>query len=67
VQGNIEKLRRTKQAQEQQVQKVHSPEDVILLFQLKEKYEADCIKINGYIAQQNMVMGKELEKVSHFR
>jgi Ca2+-binding EF-hand superfamily protein len=48
---SLEKLRRTKQAQEQQLQK------------LKEKYEADCIKINGYIAQQNMLMGKELDKV----
>jgi hypothetical protein len=45
-------LRRAKQAQEQQVQK------------LKEKYEADCIRINGYIAQQNMLMGKELDKVT---
>jgi hypothetical protein len=49
---SLEKLRRTKQAQEQQLQK------------LKEKYEADCIKINGYIAQQNMLMGKELDKVT---
>ena len=48
---SLDKLRRTKQAQEQQLQK------------LKEKYEADCIKINGYIAQQNMLMGKELDKV----
>jgi len=31
---------------------------------LKERYEADCIKVNGFIAQQNMLMGKELEKVA---
>jgi carbonic anhydrase len=52
VQTNVDRLRRTKAAQEQQLQK------------LKEKYEADCIKINGFIAQQNMLMGKELDKVT---
>jgi len=52
VQTNVDRLRRTKAAQEQQLQKV------------KEKYEADCIKINGFIAQQNMLMGKELDKVT---
>ena len=29
---------------------------------MKEKYENECIKINGYIAQQNMLSGRELEK-----
>ncbi|OLL23019.1 Cell division control protein 15 [Neolecta irregularis DAH-3] len=28
----------------------------------KERYDGDCIKVNGYIAQQNMLMGRELEK-----
>ena len=64
VQTNIDRLRRTKAAQEQQVQKVKSPLKIGLIDQLKEKYEADCIKINGFIAQQNMLMGKELDKVS---
>ena len=50
VQNTIEKLHRTKLQQEQQAAKQ------------KEKYESDCVKINGYIAQQNMLMGKELEK-----
>ena len=63
VQTNIDRLRRTKAAQEQQVQKVNPAPKVALTGQLKEKYEADCIKINGFIAQQNMLMGKELDKV----
>lgn len=28
----------------------------------KEKYDAECIKINGHLAQQNLLMGRELDK-----
>jgi hypothetical protein len=28
----------------------------------REKYEADCLKLNGYSAQQNLLLGKELER-----
>ena len=61
--ANIEKLRRTKQAQEHALSKVTGSFAHNAYFQFKEKYEADCIKVNGYIAQQNMLLGKELEKV----
>ncbi|KAK9459910.1 uncharacterized protein V1516DRAFT_626912 [Lipomyces oligophaga] len=50
VQTTLDKLHKAKLAQQQNVLKA------------QEKYEADCNKINGYIAQQNMVMGRELEK-----
>lgn len=49
-QGHIEKVHRNKVSQEAFVQKA------------KDKYEADCIKLNGYVAQQNMLTGKDLEK-----
>lgn len=30
----------------------------------REKYEQDCIKINGYTAQSSLVQGRDLEKVN---
>ncbi|KAK9371278.1 hypothetical protein V1509DRAFT_614176 [Lipomyces kononenkoae] len=50
VQTTLDKLSKAKLAQQTTVQKN------------RDKYENDCNKINGYIAQQNMVMGRELEK-----
>lgn len=31
----------------------------------KERFEADCNKIKGYSAQQNLLLGKELERNNH--
>ncbi len=51
VQAQIEKEFKTKQQQEAHVQRA------------REKYEADCVKINSYTAQSTLVQGKDLEKV----
>ncbi|KAL9932600.1 hypothetical protein V8E36_008717 [Tilletia maclaganii] len=48
----IEKLYKQKQTQETYVNKS------------REKYEQDCIKINGYTAQSSLVQGRDLDKVS---
>ncbi|PWZ02857.1 FCH-domain-containing protein, partial [Testicularia cyperi] len=53
AQANIEKLHKNKQTQEQYVNKS------------REKYEQDCIKINGYTAQSSLVQGKDLDKVAY--
>jgi hypothetical protein len=50
-QSAIEKEFRTKQNQESHVNKA------------REKYEADCLRINSYTAQSTLVQGKDLEKV----
>ncbi|KAK9486079.1 hypothetical protein V1527DRAFT_512673 [Lipomyces starkeyi] len=50
VQTTLDKLSKAKIGQQATVQKN------------RDRYENDCNKINGYIAQQNMVMGRELEK-----
>ncbi|TFK50867.1 hypothetical protein OE88DRAFT_1680736 [Heliocybe sulcata] len=47
----IEKSFKIKQAQESHVNKA------------REKYEADCMRINGYTAQSTLVQGKDLEKI----
>ncbi|KAG6005167.1 hypothetical protein E4U21_000359 [Claviceps maximensis] len=47
VQGTIEKLLKTKIQQTQQVNKT------------RDKYEQECLKIKGYLAQGHMVMGQE--------
>jgi len=49
--ASIEKQCRTKQLQEQHVDKA------------REKYEQDCMKINSYTAQSSLVQGKDLEKI----
>lgn len=46
----MEKLTKAKVSQQQAVDRA------------REKYEADCLKLNGYSAQQNLLMGKELER-----
>ncbi|CAN6651527.1 hypothetical protein TRVA0_025S00782 [Trichomonascus vanleenenianus] len=50
VQNTAEKLYKAKAAGEVAVEKA------------SEKYKVDCNKINGYYAQQNLLMGKDLEK-----
>ncbi|KAK0529114.1 formin-binding protein [Tilletia horrida] len=50
--NSIEKLYKQKQTQEAYVNKS------------REKYEQDCIKINGYTAQSSLVQGRDLDKVS---
>ena len=50
VQTNIERLLETKQAQTAHVNK------------LRDKYEQDCLRIKGYLAQRHMVMGQEERK-----
>ncbi|KAF8885969.1 hypothetical protein BD779DRAFT_1646363 [Infundibulicybe gibba] len=51
-QAAVEKEFKTKQAQEVQVGKA------------KEKYEADCVRINSYTAQSSLVQGKDLDKIT---
>ncbi|KAF4595555.1 Src-like protein [Ophiocordyceps camponoti-floridani] len=47
VQNSVEKLLKTKMQQTQQVNKT------------RDKYEQECLKIKGYLAQGHMVMGQE--------
>lgn len=51
-QSSIEKEFKAKQTQESYVNKA------------REKYEADCLRINSYTAQATLVQGKDLEKVN---
>ena len=51
AQAIIEKAFKNKQAQEGHVAKA------------REKYEADCMRINSYTAQSTLVQGKDLEKI----
>jgi alkyl sulfatase BDS1-like metallo-beta-lactamase superfamily hydrolase len=48
----IEKLFKQKQTQE------------LYVVKSKDKYEQDCIKINGYTAQSSLVQGRDLDKVT---
>lgn len=50
-QAAIEKEFKTKQTQEGYVNKA------------REKYEADCVRINSYTAQSTLMQGKDLEKI----
>ncbi|CAL8578115.1 formin-binding protein [Xanthoria parietina] len=50
VQAGVEKLYKIKQQQTQSVNKS------------RDKYEQDCLKIKGYLAQGHMVMGQEERK-----
>ena len=50
VQTGIERLLKTKQGQTMHVNKV------------RDKYEQDCLRIKGYLAQGHMVMGQEERK-----
>ncbi|EJD08179.1 uncharacterized protein FOMMEDRAFT_116643 [Fomitiporia mediterranea MF3/22] len=51
AQSVIEKAFKNKQTQESYVTKA------------REKYEADCMRINSYMAQSTLVQGKDLEKI----
>lgn len=51
--ASIEKLYKNKQAQENYVNKS------------RERYEQDCIRINGYTAQSSLVQGRDLDKVTN--
>lgn len=53
VQVMMEKLTKGKMNQQNQVERA------------REKFEGDCNKINGYFAQQNLLLGKELERNNH--
>lgn len=50
IQGGIEKLLKTKNSQTMAVNKT------------RDRYEQDCLKIKGYLAQGHMVMGQEERK-----
>ncbi|KAJ8508192.1 hypothetical protein ONZ45_g9509 [Pleurotus djamor] len=50
-QGSVEKAFKAKQTQESYVNKA------------REKYEADCIRINSYTAQSTLMQGKDLDKI----
>ena len=50
IQGGIEKLLKTKNSQTMQVNKT------------RDRFEQDCLKIKGYLAQGHMVMGQEERK-----
>lgn len=67
VQGGCEKILKLKMQQTQQVNKVirliQSLEaDSANLQQTRDRYEQDCLKIKGYLAQGHMVMGQEERK-----
>ncbi|CDO75954.1 hypothetical protein BN946_scf184888.g4 [Trametes cinnabarina] len=51
IQAQIEKEFKNKQTQEGYVARA------------REKYEADCVRINSYTAQSNLIQGRDLEKV----
>ncbi|KAH9855884.1 hypothetical protein C2E23DRAFT_882650 [Lenzites betulinus] len=51
IQAQIEKDFKTKQTQEGYVSRA------------REKYEADCVRINSYTAQSTLIQGRDLEKV----
>ncbi|KAI0669576.1 hypothetical protein C8Q78DRAFT_1070680 [Trametes maxima] len=51
IQAQIEKEFKTKQTQEGYVSRA------------REKYEADCVRINSYTAQSTLIQGRDLEKV----
>lgn len=51
IQAQIEKEFKTKQTQEGYVTRA------------REKYEADCMRINSYTAQSTLIQGRDLEKV----
>lgn len=67
VQNTVEKLLKTKIQQTQHVSKVHKYDTCNIftvssnanLAQTRDKYEQECLKIKGYLAQGHMVMGQE--------
>lgn len=69
VQTGIEKLLKVKTQQTNSLNKVRSAQSIIVSVQReltyeqsRDKYEQDCLKIKGYLAQGHMVMGQEERK-----
>ena len=68
VQGGIEKLLKIKVQQTQVVNKVGRRSDLcvpcmyLIMLQTRDRYEQDCLRIKGYLAQGHMVMGQEERK-----
>lgn len=68
VQAGVEKLYKIKQQQTQSVNKVRRRPQTsdrelgLTRLQSRDKYEQDCLKIKGYLAQGHMVMGQEERK-----
>jgi len=66
VQGGVEKLLKIKTQQTTTVNKVRRWPSAALktsnATQSRDRYEQDCLKIKGYLAQGHMVMGQEERK-----
>ena len=68
VQGGIEKLLKIKVQQTQVVNKVGVCNNAkslwthLIVLQTRDRYEQDCLRIKGYLAQGHMVMGQEERK-----
>lgn len=66
IQQTVERLHKTKMQQTQLVNKVSSHpaprKDNLLTLQTRDRYEQDCLRIKGYLAQGHMVMGQEERK-----
>lgn len=67
VQNGVEKLFKVKHQQTQAVNKVRMDIDIDRIdstdsHQSRDRYEQDCLKIKGYLAQGHMVMGQEERK-----
>ena len=67
VQTGIEKLLKVKTQQTNMLNKVRHPcmsraGSRLTSFKSRDKYEQDCLKIKGYLAQGHMVMGQEERK-----
>jgi hypothetical protein len=69
VQHGVERLLKVKHQQTHTVNKVWMPlwknskaASVIIVAQARDRYEQDCLRIKGYLAQGHMVMGQEERK-----
>lgn len=68
VQVGIEKLLKLKMQQTASANKVSNSSESYTVFltdsKARDKYEQDCLKIKGYLAQGHMVMGQEERKIN---
>lgn len=67
VQNGIERLLKVKNQQTHTVNKVRiqpssSTYNPLTILQTRDRYEQDCLRIKGYLAQGHMVMGQEERK-----
>lgn len=66
IQQTVERLHKTKMQQTQLVNKVSNHpapgKNNLLTLQTRDRYEQDCLRIKGYLAQGHMVMGQEERK-----